>query len=352
MNALHVVSTALREKGLKAQERGNHIQAECPAHEDKAPSLSVDYRDGRVLVQCHAGCDSEGILAALNLDWSDLFDDDGGSTWGEPLVEYTYVTPTGDPYMIVGRFPGKKFMQRRPGRAFREGLGDVKPVLYRLDRVMAGGPMLVIVEGEKDVHAVEMLARKQHLDVVATTSPGGAGKWRDYYSSWCQSFERILIVADKDQSGTGLRHAQQVAESLERAGAPIPQVTQALSGKDAFDHIAQGYNLDDLRPIDPTSLLPGSLISGMDLHEKEFPPQRWVVPGILESGLAMLGGPPKLGKSYLAQDVALAAAQGGKAWGSLDTVEGDVLYLALDNDSERSSTVIQSFSLRHLSLAP
>ena len=336
MTALTTVTDALNQHGLKAMTRGNHVQASCPAHEDKAPSLSVDYRGERVLLTCHAGCTTEAILAGLGLDWPDLFDGEQQSTWGEPLVEYEYLDPDGKPYMYVGRFVGKKFMQRRPGMAYKQGLGDLKPILYRLDKVLAGSGTLYIVEGEKDVHAVELSLRRSNTPGVATTSPGGAGKWRDYMASWVgQRYESIVIVADKDSSGTGLRHAQQVAESLERAGCGVPDVRQAKAGKDAFDHVSQGYALSDMGGVDPTSLLPNGLISGMDLHEKEFPPQRWVLPGILETGLAMLGGPPKLGKSYLAQDLALACSSGGNAWGSIPSEHGDVLYLALDNDSER-----------------
>jgi hypothetical protein len=40
--------------------------ARCPAHEDRAPSLSIaDARDGKVLVRCHAGCNQRDVIAAL-----------------------------------------------------------------------------------------------------------------------------------------------------------------------------------------------------------------------------------------------------------------------------------------------
>ncbi len=48
--------------------------ARCPAHEDKAPSLSVrELPDGRVLVHDFAGCDVHDILAAVGLSLRDLF---------------------------------------------------------------------------------------------------------------------------------------------------------------------------------------------------------------------------------------------------------------------------------------
>lgn len=46
----------------------------CPAHEDRAPSLSIgEGDDGRILLHCWAGCTTADILAALGLQWSDLF---------------------------------------------------------------------------------------------------------------------------------------------------------------------------------------------------------------------------------------------------------------------------------------
>jgi hypothetical protein len=46
----------------------------CPAHDDRSPSLSVREADeGRVLLYCHAGCDTEDVLAAVGLTMTDLF---------------------------------------------------------------------------------------------------------------------------------------------------------------------------------------------------------------------------------------------------------------------------------------
>lgn len=49
--------------------------AQCPAHEDSSPSLSIRVTDDKLLVHCHAGCSPDDILAALDLKWGDLFSD-------------------------------------------------------------------------------------------------------------------------------------------------------------------------------------------------------------------------------------------------------------------------------------
>lgn len=51
-------------------------QAQCPAHDDTLPSLSIlRTGDGKVLLNCFAGCRTEDILARLCLEWRDLWDD-------------------------------------------------------------------------------------------------------------------------------------------------------------------------------------------------------------------------------------------------------------------------------------
>ena len=71
------------------------------------------------------------------------------------------------------------------------------------------------------------------------------------------------------------------------------------------------------------------------LQEMEFPPIEYVVPGYVVEGLTLLTGKPKLGKSWLALDWALAVAYGGIASGSIECPEGDVLYAALEDNPRR-----------------
>lgn len=49
-------------------------QCACPAHDDRSPSMHISVADdGRVLINCKAGCDTYSILQAVGLDWDAVF---------------------------------------------------------------------------------------------------------------------------------------------------------------------------------------------------------------------------------------------------------------------------------------
>lgn len=46
----------------------------CPAHPDRRPSLSIrELDDGRVLLHCFGGCAVDEVVAALGLEFADLY---------------------------------------------------------------------------------------------------------------------------------------------------------------------------------------------------------------------------------------------------------------------------------------
>lgn len=48
--------------------------AKCPAHKDRSPSLSLrQCDDGRVLIHCFASCETNNVLAAVGLEFQDLY---------------------------------------------------------------------------------------------------------------------------------------------------------------------------------------------------------------------------------------------------------------------------------------
>src|SRR5215471_7840108 len=76
---------------LEARRNGKGWIAKCPMHDDRDPSLSIsEGSDGRALIKCHAGCDTNDVLAALGLTLRDVFP---GTTYPEPSGNGTTSTP-------------------------------------------------------------------------------------------------------------------------------------------------------------------------------------------------------------------------------------------------------------------
>src|SRR6516165_3778989 len=72
------------------------------------------------------------------------------------------------------------------------------------------------------------------------------------------------------------------------------------------------------------------------LQTMTFPPLSYLLPGLLPEGLCLLVSRPKLGKSWLALDIAIATAAGRFVLGTLKPqVTGEVLYLALEDGRRR-----------------
>jgi hypothetical protein len=63
-----------RVVGCRSTGEGKWIAC-CPAHEDKSPSLSIREKDdGRILINCFAGCGAGDVLDAIGLRMADLFE--------------------------------------------------------------------------------------------------------------------------------------------------------------------------------------------------------------------------------------------------------------------------------------
>ncbi|OQY16642.1 MAG: hypothetical protein B6I36_10035 [Desulfobacteraceae bacterium 4572_35.1] len=77
------------------------------------------------------------------------------------------------------------------------------------------------------------------------------------------------------------------------------------------------------------------LISADELKGKVFPPVKWAVDGVIPEGLTVLAGDPKAGKSLMAVDICNAIASGGEAFGKQACVQGDVVYISLEDPQRR-----------------
>ncbi|KZC82511.1 hypothetical protein AYR46_03900 [Sphingobium yanoikuyae] len=105
-----------------------------------------------------------------------------------------------------------------------------------------------------------------------------------------------------------------------------------------------------MQPLRTDSDLPGGLalrtgITARALMSKSFPPIQWIVRPLLVEGLTVFAGAPKLGKSWLMLGVAVAVAGGTMALGLNRCEQGDVLYLALEDNPRRLQSRLRAMCL-------
>lgn len=72
-----------------------------------------------------------------------------------------------------------------------------------------------------------------------------------------------------------------------------------------------------------------------DLQAMEFPPLEFVVEGLITEGLTLLAGKPKMGKSWMALDLAMSVAVGCEALCDRACKKGATLYCALEDNPRR-----------------
>jgi hypothetical protein len=76
-------------------------------------------------------------------------------------------------------------------------------------------------------------------------------------------------------------------------------------------------------------------MSASTLQQQQFPPMRNVIPGLLTEGVTLLCGKPKKGKTWMALDIAISVAAPRICLGDFVPAQGDVLYVALEDNSRR-----------------
>ena len=248
-------------EGLESVRRsGGGYMARCPAHDDGEASLSVTEGEEGILVKCHAGCETQEVVRSMGLAMKDLFPEKR-TNHAEPEAIYEYTDAMGNPLYQALRFPGKKFKQRHQDADgnWVWNLKGIPRVLYRLVEVnaaVAAGKPIFICEGEKDVEALVAAGWE------ATCNPMGAGKWDDSFSDHLLGAE-VVIVQDRDEPGRN--HAKRVKDSLIGKARSIA-IVQAKTGKDAADHLAAGWKVEDF--VEARQRPTKGLYSAIDLYEE------------------------------------------------------------------------------------
>lgn len=249
--------------------------------------------------------------------------------------QFVYRDEHGEPYLRVTKVhkgSGKSFYQHSwNGRDWVKGAQQVR-IPYRLPEVIAADTVY-IVEGEKDAD------RLAGLGLVATSAPEGAGKWRAELNHWFAG-KHVVVLADNDEPGR--KHAEQIEEALRGNAASVRSVHFPMLPEkgDVSDYLDLGHGKDDLlayvagagRKPDPKRPVIGTAAK---LKNRTFAPIRYVVPGYIAEGCTLLAGRPKLGKSWMVMEMALAVARGKTCLGGIECEQGDVLMLALEDNERR-----------------
>ena len=117
-----------------------------------------------------------------------------------------------------------------------------------------------------------------------------------------------------------------------------------LIGEEVVNKVLQWIGERDEKQKKPSVEI--KLWSAAELAETDFPAPTWLIPGILpEGGLVLLAGKPKVGKSWLALDMACELSTGGAVCGIPVEKVVKTLYLALEDTPRRLKTRIQQAGL-------
>jgi len=179
----------------KVKQTRNGIEALCPSHNDKLPSLTASFTKEKILFKCQAGCSFESVVTALGMQENQFFIQEEKTQPKTIESTYRYEDEGGNHVMDVVRFKPKDFRPRRPDGRFT--LDRVTRVPYHLPQMleaMKRGKGIAIVEGEKDCDNAEKIG------LTATTFCGGSGKWRDEYLKWFED-ANVACVPDNDHAG-------------------------------------------------------------------------------------------------------------------------------------------------------
>jgi P4 family phage/plasmid primase-like protien len=274
------------------QTKPDQWMACCPAHDDRKQSLGISIgTTGKLLLNCLAGCELPQILRSIPAEYGELFprvdpsslpssqyvasspspshaghsatgssasagqskgNDSKSADRGRIVATYDYRAADKSVLFQVVRFEPKDFKQRRPDpdRAGRYiwKMDGITRVLYRLPAILASAPsdIIYLVEGEKDAD------RLTKCGLIATTVPGGAGKWADTYSETLRG-RHVVLIPDMDrphpQTGRrpGLDHVVRVANALLGIAATV-RVLELPNDPTTFPPILGNPNSGPLTP--------------------------------------------------------------------------------------------------------
>jgi RecA-family ATPase len=101
------------------------------------------------------------------------------------------------------------------------------------------------------------------------------------------------------------------------------------------DHKRRGNGNDKAPELSRGVSWDRRLFSAAALRTMEFPPLKWILPDLVPEGATLVVSRPKLGKSWLVLDIAIAVTASRFTLGTLKPNPGAALYLALEDGRRR-----------------
>lgn len=144
-------------------------------------------------------------------------------------------------------------------------------------------------------------------------------------------------------------------EALRRAALALaPEIAKLARSKDF--HRDLGFLRDRLEKLQNTELnelkdnvnQPNSKRksrwSVAELLDTEFAEPKWAIPDLIPEGLTLIGGRPKVGKSWFLLQAAIAVGCGGRFFGK-QVEQGRVLYVAFEDSPKRLQDRIRKMGM-------
>jgi uncharacterized protein (DUF927 family)/5S rRNA maturation endonuclease (ribonuclease M5) len=204
--------------------------AQCPAHDDAKNSLKIsEQADGKITLTCFAGCDVNGIVAAMGFAVKELYPPKEAIPKIESQknpekkeksrrveCEYLFADEHNSILFKKVRYrveftdgtTDKTFNIFHYQNGWKVGIGEkTRRVLYNLADVVASD-RIFICEGEKDA---DNLAQ---FGFTTTTNFEGAVTWRDEYNEF---FENKIVVLVVDNDIAGIQRAEKLKDNLKKA---------------------------------------------------------------------------------------------------------------------------------------
>lgn len=316
--------------------RGNW---QCPAHDDRRPSLEVtEQPDGDYLLHCHAGCSAEQVYAALGTSWAALHPQAPRDRPAETVYEYR--DAAGELLAVKHRGDGKRFWWTAPDGT--KGRPPGARTLYRLDEVTSASQVWV-VEGEKDVEALRRLGE------VATTAPDGATTWDPAWARLLHGKEAVTICGDNDDPGRA--YVARWKQALLGHVGHLVVRWPLEPAKDISDHLGRGHELahlvldfDSDEHATPTGGEPLVARIAWQLASEVEPERvRWIWPQWLARGtLSLLVGRQGVGKSIFASWLAATLSAGRALPGGVRTDPQYIGWLSLEEPAGRISIRLEA----------